>query len=138
MTAMIQGLSTEFQSEVKSKQDALDVTQAHLRAATRELSEQRKHIQVWQARCAELDMLGQRVKNVEKAIEEEDLFDWTGRWKRDDDDEGDNLDGLASADKGGVAPVEEGDADASGDEDDEAARFYHLPSRPLILKRKDS
>ncbi|KAF9240652.1 hypothetical protein BU15DRAFT_87558 [Melanogaster broomeanus] len=42
MTTMIQNLSTEFSTEIKSKQDSLDVTQAHLRAATRELSEQRK------------------------------------------------------------------------------------------------
>ncbi len=55
------------------------MTQAHLRAATRELSEQRKQIQMWQGRCAELDMLAQRVRNVEHAIEDEVQFDWTGR-----------------------------------------------------------
>lgn len=76
---MIQGLSAEFQGEIKSKQDALDVTQAHLRAATRELSEQRKQIQLWHLRCAELDQVNQRIRNVEKALEEEDQFDWTGR-----------------------------------------------------------
>ena len=79
MTAMIQNLSTEFQSEIKTKQDGLDVTQAHLRAATRELSEQRKQIQAWQARCSELDQINQRVRNVEKAVADEDQFDWTGR-----------------------------------------------------------
>lgn len=79
MTAMVQNLSTEFQSEIKTKQDGLDVTQAHLRAATRELSEQRKQIQAWQARCSELDQINQRVRNVEKAIADEDQFDWTGR-----------------------------------------------------------
>ncbi|EEB92865.1 hypothetical protein MPER_08562 [Moniliophthora perniciosa FA553] len=79
MTAMIQNLSAEFQSEIKVKQDALDVTQAHLRVATRELSEQRRQIQSWQTKCAEMDTLGQRVKNLEKALEEEDMWDWTGR-----------------------------------------------------------
>jgi hypothetical protein len=79
MTAMIQGLSTDFQGEIKSKQDTLDVTQAHLRAATRELSEQRKQIQSWQGRCGELDQISQRVRNVEKAIMDEDQFDWSGR-----------------------------------------------------------
>ncbi|KAJ7116019.1 transcription factor [Mycena epipterygia] len=79
MTVMVQSLSTDFQSEIKSKQDALDVTQAHLRAATRELSEQRKQIQAWQARCGELDQISQRVRNIEKALVEEDQFDWTGR-----------------------------------------------------------
>ncbi|KAL4065852.1 hypothetical protein V8B97DRAFT_2021001 [Scleroderma yunnanense] len=79
MTTMIQGLSSEFSTEIKSKQDSLDVTQAHLRAATRELSEQRRQIQLWQSRCAELDQVHQRIRNLEKAIAEEDSFDWTGR-----------------------------------------------------------
>ncbi|KAF8548942.1 apses-domain-containing protein [Imleria badia] len=79
MTMMIQNLSTEFSSELKAKQDSLDVTQAHLRAATRELSEQRKQIQLCQSRCAELDQVHQRIRNLEKAIAEEDSFDWTGR-----------------------------------------------------------
>lgn len=79
MTTMIQGLSTEFQGEIKSKQDALDVTQAHLRAATRELAEQRRQIQSWQTKCGELDQLKQRIRNVEQALADEDQFDWTGR-----------------------------------------------------------
>ena len=79
MTAMIQGLSADFAAEIKTKQDNLDVTQAHLRAATRELSEQRKQIQVWQARCSELDQVMQRIRNVEHALVDEENFDWTGR-----------------------------------------------------------
>ncbi|PPQ91860.1 hypothetical protein CVT25_000735 [Psilocybe cyanescens] len=86
MTTMIQGLSSEFQGEIKTKQDALDVTQAHLRAATRELSEQRKQIQLWQSRCAELDQVNQRVRNVERAIVDEEMFDWTGRMDLDGGD----------------------------------------------------
>jgi len=76
---MIQSLSTEFQAELKTKQDSLDVTQAHLRAATRELSEQRKQIQTWQIRCGELDQINHRVRNVQKALSQENMFDWTGR-----------------------------------------------------------
>lgn len=86
MTSMIQNLSSDFQGEIKAKQDALDVTQAHLRAATRELSEQRKQIQQWQARCGELDQVNQRIRNVEKAIVDEDMFDWTGRTDLNGDD----------------------------------------------------
>ncbi|KAG5654376.1 hypothetical protein H0H81_003834 [Sphagnurus paluster] len=86
MTTMIQGLSTEFQSEIKSKQDALDVTQAHLRAATRELAEQRKQVSAWQARCGELDQINHRMRNVEKAIVDEEQFDWTGRTDLDGND----------------------------------------------------
>nr|VWO96984.1 Uncharacterized protein [Ganoderma boninense] len=79
ITTMIQGLGSDFGTEVKSKQDALDVTQVHLRAATRELSEQRRQIQHWQARCGELDQTTQRVRNLERALNDEDSFDWTGR-----------------------------------------------------------
>jgi len=80
---MIQNLNGEFQAEIKSKQDAFDVTNAHLRAATRELAEQRKQIQTWQARCAEMDQVMQRVRNVEKALEEENRVDWSGRTNPD-------------------------------------------------------
>ncbi|KAI0343078.1 apses-domain-containing protein [Trametopsis cervina] len=83
---MIQGLSSDFAAEIKSKQDGLDVTQAHLRAATRELSEQRKQIQLWQAECAELDLVTQRARNLEKALQDEDDFDWTGRTESDGTD----------------------------------------------------
>ncbi|CAL1715041.1 unnamed protein product [Somion occarium] len=76
---MIHGLSTDFSAEIKTKQEALDVTQAHLRAATRELSEQRKQIQTWQTKCGELDLVCQRTRNLEKALVEDDNFDWTGR-----------------------------------------------------------
>ena len=86
---MIHGLSSEFAVEIKAKQDALDLQQAHLRAATRELAEQRKQIQIWQAQCVELDLVQQRKKNLEKAIQDEDAFDWTGR------SELDGTDGLA-------------------------------------------
>ncbi|KAI0774780.1 apses-domain-containing protein [Trametes elegans] len=88
ITSMIQGLGQEFSVEVKTKQDQLDVTQAHLRAATRELSEQRKQIQQWHARCGELDQTTQRVRNLEKALADEDGFDWTGRTELDGSDAG--------------------------------------------------
>ncbi len=88
MTAMIQGLGNDFTAEVKSKQDALDVTQVHLRAATRELSEKRRQIQHWQARCGELDQTAQRVRNLERALVDEDGFDWTGRTELDGSDAG--------------------------------------------------
>lgn len=86
MTAMIQGLSADFAAEIKTKQDSLDVTQAHLRAATRELSEQRKQIQVWQGHCSELDQVTQRIRNVERALADEEKFDWTGRTELDGGD----------------------------------------------------
>jgi hypothetical protein len=79
LTTMIQKLSSDFAAEIKSKQDALDVTGAHLRVATRELADQRRQITTWQARCGEFDQMNQRIRNLEKATIEEDKFDWTGR-----------------------------------------------------------
>ena len=88
MSTMIQNLGNDFASEIKTKQDTLDLTQAHLRAATRELAEQRKNIQNWQARCGELDQVNQRIRNLEKALADEDTFDWTGRTELDGSDAG--------------------------------------------------
>ncbi|KAJ4469527.1 transcription factor [Lentinula aciculospora] len=120
MTAMVQSLATEFQAEIKVKQDALDVTQAHLRAATRELSEQRKQIQSWQSRCSELDLVAQRVKNLEKAIEEEDTWDWTGRSKLKEDNQPEEEDKPKEESRPSRLVEEDTDADASADDDDEA------------------
>lgn len=86
MTSLIQDLSVDFNAEIKSKQDSLDVTQAHLRAATRELAEQRKQIQLCQARCNDFDQVSQRIRNLATAISEEDRFDWTGRTGKDGKD----------------------------------------------------
>ena len=105
MTTMIQTLSAEFQAEVKTKQDTLDVTQAHLRAATRELSEQRKQIQTWQSRCTELDMTAQKARNLEKAIQEEDTFDWTGRRKDTAEDGLQPLAGLSGESADGMVGI---------------------------------
>lgn len=41
-----------------------------------------------QAQCAELDLVTQRTRNLEKALEEEDKFDWTGRTELDGADAG--------------------------------------------------
>ncbi|KAK7687880.1 hypothetical protein QCA50_009099 [Cerrena zonata] len=76
---MVHGLSTDFTTEIKTKQETLDVTQAHLRAATRELAEQRRQIQTWQGKCGDLDLASQRIRNLEKALAEDEVFDWSGR-----------------------------------------------------------
>lgn len=83
MQSIITNLNDDFHTELKSKQDALDITQAHLRAATRELADQRRQIQQWQGYCNELDQVHQRVRNISKAIKDEDRFDWTGRSELD-------------------------------------------------------
>jgi regulatory protein SWI6 len=86
ITAVVQGLSAEYNAEIKNRQDNLDVTQAHLRAATRELSEQRKQIQQWQQRCTEVDQVQRQIKNLDEALVDEDRFDWTARTNLDGQD----------------------------------------------------
>lgn len=76
---MIQSLSAEFSTELKTVCDALEIKQVQIRAATRKLSEQRKEIQLWQSRCNELEQIKLKIRNVEKALKYEDSFDWTGR-----------------------------------------------------------
>lgn len=76
---MIENLSSEFSAEIKIKQDALDVTQARLRAATRELAEQRRQTQTWQSSLSQLDQVRQRIRNIERVLKDEDNFDWTGK-----------------------------------------------------------
>jgi regulatory protein SWI6 len=83
MTALINSLSEDFATEIQSKSESLERTRGQLRAATRELAEQRRQIQVWRQRCAEIDEAELRIKNLERALAEEDAFDWTGRTEVD-------------------------------------------------------
>lgn len=83
LTAMITSLNSDFEDEVKVKTDALDRTRSQLRAATRELSEQRKQMTLWRAKVSQVNEKTQRIKNLERALLEEDSFDWTGRTEID-------------------------------------------------------
>lgn len=83
LTTLIDSLSSDFSAEIKTKSEALDRTRAQLRAATRELAEQRKQISGWRTKVAETDEVKQKIKNLERALIEEDTFDWTGRTEVD-------------------------------------------------------
>lgn len=80
---MINSLSADFTLEVKDRTDALERTQVQLRTSTRELSDQRKQVSLWRTKVAEVDDKAQRIKNLERALAEEDSFDWTGRTEID-------------------------------------------------------
>lgn len=73
---MIQELSTSFQAELKTKTGALDVTQAELRAATRELADQRRQIREWNEQVQSLDGVRLRARNMERALADEETWDW--------------------------------------------------------------
>ncbi|KAG8862141.1 transcriptional regulator swi6 [Tulasnella sp. 330] len=76
LTNMIQDLSATFQTELKVKTDALDVTQAQLRDATRELANQRRQIREWTEQVQSLEGVRLRTRNVERALADEDNWDW--------------------------------------------------------------
>lgn len=80
---MINTLSSEFDAEVKTKADALESTRIQVRAATRELAERRQEVESWRVKVTEVDDKQQRIRNLERAIAEEDSFDWTGRTEVD-------------------------------------------------------
>jgi uncharacterized protein YhaN len=83
MTTLIKGLSDEFAGEIKDKQEALEKAQQRLKTSTRQLADQRRQIQTWQARCNNLEETQQRIRNIKRAIAEEEEFDWTGRTEWD-------------------------------------------------------
>ncbi|EJU03812.1 apses-domain-containing protein [Dacryopinax primogenitus] len=83
ITAKMEALASEFASELDAKQSAITMNQVHLRVATRQLAEQRRQIQTWKSRCQELDQGKQRVKNVQRALAQEEGFEWTGRTEAD-------------------------------------------------------
>lgn len=83
LTNMITSLSADFTLEVKDRADALARTRAELGTATRELADQRKQISQWRAKVAQVDDKMQRIKNLERALAEEESFDWTGRTEID-------------------------------------------------------
>lgn len=76
-------MSNDFEAEVKDKQVALEQAQRRLQTSTRQLAEQRRQIQTWQARCSELEETQQRIRNLQRALAEEDEFDWSGRTEWD-------------------------------------------------------
>ncbi|PWN52248.1 hypothetical protein IE53DRAFT_385332 [Violaceomyces palustris] len=70
MTSALDELQQIFDKELKEKQDAVALVQAHLQAATRELAARRKDVAAAQARVAERDEAKQRVGNLRRALAE--------------------------------------------------------------------
>ncbi|KAM0748042.1 apses-domain-containing protein [Meredithblackwellia eburnea MCA 4105] len=83
ISTMLSSLSSDFHAEHSARQEVLSQTRLQLRQATRTLAEQRNQIQQWRAKVAQVDEREQRVRNLEKALAEEDAFDWTGRTEID-------------------------------------------------------
>ncbi|SCV67757.1 BQ2448_5368 [Microbotryum intermedium] len=83
LTTMIKSLEADFKAELGSKAEAFEATQAHLVSVTKELQAQRRELDQWQQKAAALDAQHARIRNLKRAIHEEDHFDWTGRTEID-------------------------------------------------------
>ncbi|SCZ93688.1 BZ3500_MvSof-1268-A1-R1_Chr6-3g08822 [Microbotryum saponariae] len=83
LTTMIKSLEADFKTELRSKAEDFQATQTHLHSVTKELQAQRRELDQWQQKAAALDAQHARIRNLKRAIHEEDHFDWTGRTEID-------------------------------------------------------
>ncbi|GAA6020944.1 hypothetical protein JCM10207_003197 [Rhodosporidiobolus poonsookiae] len=79
----INSVRTSFDAELASKTSELETQRQHLQELTRQLAEQRKLHRHWRDEVTKTQEQEQRVKNLQNAIDDEDLFDWTGRTEVD-------------------------------------------------------
>ncbi|KAM0787536.1 hypothetical protein ACM66B_003607 [Microbotryomycetes sp. NB124-2] len=80
---MFGSIKTDFESEVKRKNDSLEVVREQLRADTKRLADERQTVDKLREKAVEVDKQHQRIANLERAIADEDRFDWTGRTEID-------------------------------------------------------
>lgn len=78
-TSLLSSLASDFKAEIQSRSDSLARTKNQLHLATKELAEQRATISSLKEQAKTLELTRFRIKNLERALAEEDSFDWTGR-----------------------------------------------------------
>ncbi|KAK4056016.1 transcriptional regulator swi6 [Microbotryomycetes sp. JL221] len=76
-------IKNDFELEVGSKLESLDKVQTQLHQLTKQLSEQRQLVSSLKQEHVEIERQQQRISNLQRAIVEEDSFDWTGRTEID-------------------------------------------------------
>ncbi|OAV99854.1 hypothetical protein, variant [Puccinia triticina 1-1 BBBD Race 1] len=79
ITSSLNCLSEDFDNEVRSKTDRLESVRAQLKVATRQLTTQRRQLELFKHDLDERALVELRLKKLRVAIAEEDGFDWTGR-----------------------------------------------------------
>lgn len=71
--------SSDFKTELSARSDSLENTRNQLFIATKELKEQRAQVAALKEKVRAVELSQWRIKNLERALEDEDKFDWTGR-----------------------------------------------------------
>jgi len=80
---MVNSLSETFTSELSSKLELLTTKKSQLQALTQDLAASRTQVTQARFRADQIEDRRQRIQNLERALEEEDSFDWTGRTEAD-------------------------------------------------------
>ena len=76
MTSMIESLRDEFAAELSTKEAQYQDARSELHAQTRALGEHRNLLTAEKARLAELDLVQARIRNLERALVEEQFNSW--------------------------------------------------------------
>ncbi|KAK4051219.1 transcriptional regulator swi6 [Microbotryomycetes sp. JL201] len=80
---MFSSIKSDFEAEVDRKNESLENIRKQLRTATKQLADQRQVVDKLRESVAQVDKQHQRISNLERAIADEDRFDWTGRTEID-------------------------------------------------------
>lgn len=79
MIGMITSLAYDMTSERQEQEKQYKKAYNRLQKTTKTLAASRQELQEWNNRCEELAQVDQRIINLHKSLEAEDIFDWTGR-----------------------------------------------------------
>lgn len=76
---VLKTLATDFGKELQARSESLERTQSQLLLAAKELADQRSTNAELRETVKQVELTKWRIRNLEKALEDEDRFDWTGR-----------------------------------------------------------
>ena len=79
ISTLLAALAADFAAEVQARTDSLQRTRAQLHQATKEVADQRANLAALRSRVRQVELSKWRIRNLEKALAEEETFDWTGR-----------------------------------------------------------
>ncbi|GAA5943144.1 uncharacterized protein JCM15063_005216 [Sporobolomyces koalae] len=80
---MVGSLAGTFDAELAARTELLTSKKAQLQALTSDLAASRSHLTQVRQRTERVEEKRLRIRNLERALEEEDTFDWTGRTEID-------------------------------------------------------
>lgn len=101
LQTLLSTYSNDFKNELSSRSESLERTRDSLFLATKELKDQRAQVASLKEKVRAVELSKWRIKNLERALEEEDKFDWTGRSTLDGEPAFGTADGVDSKSSSG-------------------------------------